>query len=126
MNQELRKHQKNTDVGYKLGMEIAEKDHILVFGCGNGGIMDAVASGAFDNEGKIISIYPNWIKKLDDRFKNTSQSIETDSMDERKRFLEKSDVFVICPGGCGTLDEFFDVLTLKYLHRHSKKSFFSI
>ena len=42
-------------------------------------------------------------------------------MDERKKlFLEKSDMFIICPGGIDTLDEFFEVLTLKYLHRHSK------
>lgn len=113
---------KYTDVGYKLGAEIAKKGHSLVFGGGNDGMMGAVASGVFDNGGEIISISPNWINEFDDRFKNSSQRIETDSMDERKKlFLEKSDVFVICPGGFGTLDELFEVLTLKYLQRHSKK-----
>ncbi|WP_296890314.1 TIGR00730 family Rossman fold protein [uncultured Methanobrevibacter sp.] len=112
-----------TDVGYKLGAEIAKKGHSLVFGGGNDGMMGAVASGVFDNGGEILAIFPNWIMELDDdEFNNSSQMIKTSSMDERKKlFLEKSDVFVICPGGFGTLDELFEVLTLKYLHRHSKK-----
>ena len=79
-----------TDVGYKLGAEIAKKGHSLVFGGGNDGMMGAVASGAFDNGGEIIAISPYWLKEFDDKFKNYSQSIETSSMDERKKlFLEK-------------------------------------
>ena len=80
-----------TDVGYELGLKIAEKNHDLIFGGGNDGMMGAVAA------------------------------IITDTINERKDlFLEKSDVFIVCPGGLGTLDEFFDFLALRYLNRHSK------
>ena len=111
-----------TDVGYELGLKIAENGHSLVFGGGNDGMMGAVASGVFDNGGEILAIFPEWIMEFDDQFKHSSQVIPTESMDERKKlFLEKSDVFIICPGGFGTLDELFEILTLKYLRRHSKK-----
>ena len=111
-----------TDVGYELGLKIALNNHSLVFGGGNDGMMGAVAKGVYDNGGKITSISPWWINEFDDPFDGYDECIKTDSMDERKKlFLEKSDVFIIVPGGIGTLDEFFEVLTLKYLNRHSKK-----
>ena len=110
-----------TDVGYELGSKIALNNYSLVFGGGNDGMMGAVAKGVFDNGGKITAIAPEWINAFDDPFKGYDEYIKTDSMDERKNlFLEKSDVFIITPGGIGTLDEFFEVLTLKYLHSHSK------
>ena len=102
-----------TDVGYELGLKIASNKHSLVFGGGNDGMMGAVAKGVHDKGGNIT---------FDDPFKGHDEYIKTDSMDERKKlFLDKSDVFIIAPGGIGTLDEFFEVLTLKYLNRHSKK-----
>ncbi len=111
-----------TDVGYELGLKIALNNHSLVFGGGNDGMMGAVAKGVYDNGGKITSISPWWINEFDDPFDGYDECIKTDSMDERKKlFLEKSDVFIIVPGGIGTLDEFFEVLTLKYLNRHSKR-----
>ena len=111
-----------TDVGYELGLKIALNNHSLVFGGGNDGMMGAVAKGVYDNGGKITSISPWWINEFDDPFEGYDECIKTDLMDERKKlFLEKSDVFIIVPGGIGTLDEFFEVLTLKYLNRHSKK-----
>ena len=111
-----------TDVGYRLGLELALNNHSLVFGGGNDGMMGAVASGVFDNGGEIIGIAPEWIGEFDDDFKNCTEYIKTDSMDERKNlFLEKSDAFVIVPGGIGTLDEFFEIIVLKFLKRHDKE-----
>ena len=110
------------EVGYDLGSKIASEGHSLVFGGGNDGMMGAVASGVFKNNGEIISIAPEWFDDFDDDFKNCTEYIKTSSMDERKKlFLEYSDVFIIVPGGIGTLDEFFEILVLKYLKRHSKK-----
>lgn len=110
-----------TDVGYSLGLELALNNHSLVFGGGNDGMMGAVASGVFDNGGEIIGIAPEWIGEFDDNFKKCTEYIKTDSMDERKNlFLKKSDAFVIVPGGIGTLDEFFEIIVLKFLKRHDK------
>lgn len=111
-----------TDVGYELGCKLALSNHSLVFGGGNDGMMGAVARGVFENGGDVLSIAPQWINEFDDEFQYSNAYIKTDSMDERKNlFLQKSDAFIIVPGGIGTLDEFFEVLTLKYLHRHTKK-----
>ena len=113
--------EKYTDVGYELGLRIAQNGHSLVFGGGNDGMMGAVASGVHAAGGNIISIAPYWIGEFDDPFKNSHKHIETQSMDDRKvLFIQNSDAFIIAPGGFGTLDEFFDVLILKYLKRHDK------
>lgn len=114
--------EKFTDVGYELGLKIALNNHSLIFGGGNDGMMGAVASGVFDNGGEIIGIAPEWIDEFDDDFTNCNEYIKTDSMDERKNlFLEKSDAFIIVPGGIGTLDEFFEIIVLKFLKRHDKE-----
>ena len=111
-----------TDVGYELGLRLAENGHHLVFGGGNDGMMGAVASGVHDNNGEITAIAPTWIDEFDDEFEYAQESIQTDTMHERKElFLEKSDAFIVCPGGIGTMDELFDFLTLKDLGRHDKK-----
>ena len=89
---------------------------------GNDGMMGAVASGAYANHGEIIAIAPTWIENFNTEFQHADEHIKTDTMHQRKElFLELSDVFVVCPGGVGTMDEFFDFITLRELNRHSKK-----
>lgn len=111
-----------TDVGYELGLRIAEEGHSLVFGGGKDGMMGAVASGVYDKGGHITTIAPKWIDDFDVEFENYDNYIKTDTINERKDlFLEQSDLFIVCPGGLGTLDELFDFLALRYLKRHSKK-----
>ena len=110
-----------TDAGYELGLKIAENGHSLVFGGGNEGMMGAVAAGVYANGGHITSIMPHWMVEHCVEFENCDEYIRTDTMNERKElFLEKADVFITCPGGLGTLEEFFDMVSLKYLDRHSK------
>jgi len=112
---------KYIEEGYKLGKTISHRGHELVFGGGSEGMMGAVSRGVRDNNGKIIGIAPEWMKNFEDIFHDCDEFIHTSSIDERKKlFLEYSDAFIISPGGIGTLDEFFDILTLKKLKRHDK------
>ena len=111
-----------TDEAYRLGCRIAEENHTLVFGGGDTGMMGACARGVHDNGGKSIGIAPEWIGNFEPLCENSTEFIYVDSMDERKRgFLENSDAFIISPGGIGTLDEFFEIITLKKLEQHDKQ-----
>jgi uncharacterized protein (TIGR00730 family) len=107
---------------YELGKEIANKGHKLVYGGGNTGIMGATSQGVIDNGGEVLGIAPEWMKNYEGMCKSCSKFIHTKTMDERKSlFLKHSDAFVVAPGGIGTLDEFFEILTLRRLERHHKK-----
>ncbi len=111
-----------TNEAYELGCQIAERNHALVFGGGDTGMMGACARGVSDNDGKSIGIAPEWINNFEPLCKTCTEFIYVDSMDERKnKFLEKSDAFIISPGGIGTLDEFFEIITLKKLKQHDKE-----
>jgi uncharacterized protein (TIGR00730 family) len=111
-----------TNEAYRLGCKIAEKGHTLVFGGGNTGMMGACAKGVHDNNGKSIGIAPEWIGEFEPLCPNCSEFIYVDSMDERKKgFIENSDAFIISPGGIGTLDEFFEIITLRKLKKHEKE-----
>ena len=111
-----------TDVAYELGTLIAQKGHTLVFGGGNTGMMGACAHGVYDNNGKSIGIAPEWIGNFEPICQDCSEFIYVDTMDERKnKFVENSDAFIISPGGIGTLDEFFEIITLRKLKRHNKE-----
>ena len=105
-----------TDEAYKLGCRIAEEGHTLVFGGGDTGMMGACAKGVHDNNGNSIGIAPEWMRNFEPLCEKCGEFIYVDSMDERKRkFIEYADAFIISPGGIGTLDEFFQIITLKKL-----------
>ncbi len=113
--------EKYTNEAYNLGCAIAENGHTLVFGGGDTGMMGACARGVHDNDGKSIGIAPEWIGGFEPLCEKCSEFIYVDSMDERKnKFVENSDAFIIAPGGIGTLDEFFEIITLKKLKQHNK------
>ena len=113
---------KYTNEAYRLGQEMALKGHNLVFGGGDTGMMGACAKGVHDNGGKSIGIAPEWIGDFEPLCKECEKFIYVDSMDERKnKFVENSDAFIITPGGIGTLDEFFEIITLKKLKQNDKE-----
>ncbi len=111
-----------TDAAYELGCKMALKGHTLVFGGGDTGMMGACAKGVHDNNGKSIGIAPEWIGEFEPLCDRCTEFIYVDTMDERKNeFVKNSDAFIISPGGIGTLDEFFEIITLKKLKQHDKE-----
>lgn len=105
----------------ELGAKIAERGHTLIYGGGATGLMGAAARGAYSRGGKIIGVVPSFLNVDGILFDNCTELIFTETMRERKALMEqKSDAFIMTPGGVGTFDEFFEILTLKQLGRHSK------
>ena len=111
------------DAGEELGRKMAKRGIGLVFGGGRNGMMGAVARGIAKENGEILGISPAFFEEANAEisFENCTEFIHTETMRERKRLLEeKADAFIITPGGIGTFDEFFEILTLKQLGRHNK------
>lgn len=107
--------------GYLLGKRLSENGHSLVFGAGNRGMMGAVSKGFNDNNARILGISTVFMSEFQEVCEYCSEIIYAKSMDERKKlFVEHSDCFIISPGGIGTLDELFEILTLKNLERIDK------
>ncbi|MCQ2405352.1 MAG: TIGR00730 family Rossman fold protein [Clostridia bacterium] len=104
----------------QLGEALAGRGHTLVFGAGGNGVMGAVARGAAKAGGEIVGIVPNFFP--DGVLSPACTDIRrTETMRERKQMMEDvSDAFIMAPGGVGTLDEFFEILTLRQLDRHQK------
>ncbi len=104
----------------RLGEIIAENGFSLVYGAGATGCMGAVARGVKGAGGYVMGITPDFIQNFEEVF-DCDNTIMVDTMAERKTLMEKhADIFIIAPGGIGTMDEFFQVLTLKYLERASQ------
>ena len=107
--------------GEELGRKMAEKGHGLVFGGGRTGLMGAVIRGVNEKKGFSIGIAPKFFDKMGVLSKQCSLFIFTETMRERKQLMEqKSDAFIMTPGGIGTYEEFFEIFTLKQLGRHKK------
>lgn len=105
----------------ELGEQLAKRGHTLVFGGGTNGLMGAVARGFSKTDGKIIGIAPSFFNVDGVLFDKCDEFIYPDTMRKRKELMEqKSDAFIMTPGGVGTFDEFFEILTLKQLGLHSK------
>lgn len=101
----------------ELGKIIAKNNFSLVYGAGATGCMGAVAEGVEENNGFVMGITPDFIGEFEDIF-DCDNTVKVDTMAERKTLMEKhADIFFVAPGGVGTMDEFFQVLTLKYLRR---------
>ncbi|MBQ6570610.1 MAG: TIGR00730 family Rossman fold protein [Clostridia bacterium] len=113
--------QKYLDAAYNLGKLMAQRGYGMVFGGGANGIMGATVRGADENGGKSVGVAPRFFDTDGILYKNCTEFIFTDTMRERKQIMEdRSDAFIVAPGGIGTFEEFFEILTLKQLGRHGK------
>ena len=115
--------QKYKDVVYDLSFNLAKRGHTLVFGGGTHGVMGSCARGFKAGGGKVIGVVPKFFKETipEVLFTDCDKTFWCDTMYQRKQIMEEqSDAFIIAPGGIGTYDEFFSVLTTKQLDRHTK------
>lgn len=106
-----------------MGEEMAKRGHSLVFGGGANGLMGAAARGVKKGGGYILGVIPKFFEdeSVEAVYKDCDKLIEPDTMRERKQLMEdNADAFIITPGGIGTFEEFFEILTLKQLCRHNK------
>ena len=108
----------------QLGYLLAQNNIRLIYGGGNSGIMGAVANAMLEKNGKITGIIPQLLTEWEHQHEGITELIVVDNMHTRKRMLyELCDSALILPGGFGTLDEFFEMLTWNQLNIHNKKIF---
>lgn len=107
----------------QMGKEMVARGHSLVFGGGGNGLMGAAARGVHSAGGKILGVIPKFFMEdtVEVIYNFCDEMIEPDTMRERKQIMEdNADAFIVTPGGIGTFEEFFEILTLKQLCRHNK------
>lgn len=108
-------------IARELGRELALRKLTLVYGAGPTGMMGAVADAAWDHNGDVIGVIP---KLLAEREEGRSDKIDlrlVENMNERKALMaDLSDGFIVLPGGLGTYDEFFEMVTWSQLRFHDK------
>lgn len=109
------------DTAESLGRAVALRGDAVIFGAGKYGVMGAAARGVSAEKGELIGVSPRFFIEDNVLYDGCTELVFTETMRERKAIMEdRADAFVICAGGIGTFEEFFEVLTLKQLRRHSK------
>ncbi|WP_410005739.1 TIGR00730 family Rossman fold protein [Aequorivita nionensis] len=109
------------DAAIKLGKIFSERNITLVYGAAKIGVMGTIAKSVLDNNGKVIGIIPNFLKKKEVVHLGLTELITTENMHERKmKMQEESDGFIALPGGMGTLEELFEIITWLQLGLHQK------
>ena len=107
----------------ELGRELARRGHSLVFGAGANGLMGAAARGVHAGAGRVLGVIPKFFDEEDVEaiYDKCDELIFTDTMRQRKETMENNaDAFIVVPGGIGTFEEHFEILTSKQLCRHNK------
>ena len=109
------------DQAVRLGERCADAGIEVVYGGGHVGLMGVVADAAIAKGGKVTGLIPEHLMNREVGHTGISELIVTSTMFDRKeRMIAGSDAFAVLPGGLGTLDEFFEVITLRQLGYHQK------
>jgi uncharacterized protein (TIGR00730 family) len=105
----------------EAGRTIAERGWTLVYGGGGVGLMAATANAALAAGGEVVGVIPDLLMRRESGHPGlTRLEIVTDMAVRKQRLIELADGFLILPGGFGTLDELFEVVTLRQLGLHQK------
>jgi uncharacterized protein (TIGR00730 family) len=108
----------------ELGRSLAVAGIALVFGGGRIGLMGIAADAALANGGQVIGVIPAALRDRELAHQGVSELVVVETMHDRKRVMaERADAFAVLPGGIGTLDEFFEILTWRQLGLHDKPIF---
>ena len=104
-----------------MGVTLAQRQIRLVYGAGNIGLMGVLADAVLENGGEVLGVIPDFLKEKEVCHTGLTELVVTQTMHQRKQIMEeRSDGVIVLPGGFGTLDEFFEILTWKQLHLHNK------
>lgn len=109
------------DTAFQMGIAVAERGIQVIYGGGGTGLMGALANGALSVSGDVIGIIPKFFNTTEKAHASLTRIEVVDNMHERKaRMAELADAFIALPGGFGTLEELFEVLTWSQIGLHSK------
>jgi uncharacterized protein (TIGR00730 family) len=104
-----------------LAQVFADQDIRLIYGGGSVGVMGIIADEVLNRKGLVTGVIPQFLLDLEVGHKEVTELIVTENMHQRKqKMADLSDGFIILPGGFGTLEEFFEVLTWLQLGLHNK------
>lgn len=100
----------------EIGEILVQNQYATVYGGGEVGLMGALAKSVLKNKGEIIGVIPQFMVDMNWGYSEVSEMIVTETMMQRKEtILSLSQLAIALPGGCGTLDELLDAITLKQL-----------
>ncbi|WP_223558461.1 TIGR00730 family Rossman fold protein [Chryseobacterium lathyri] len=106
---------------FLLGRTLAKQDIQLIYGGADVGLMGAVADGALNEKGEVVGVLPHFLQSKEIAHKKLTELILVETMHERKtKMNDLCDGVIVLPGGYGTLEEFFEMITWAQLGLHKK------
>lgn len=112
------------EMAHSLGTMMAKNNIALVYGGASIGVMGTIADAVLANGGAVIGVIPKTLVNYEIAHKNLTELHIVEDMHQRKKMMyDRSDAFLSLPGGMGTLDEMFEILTWSQLKLHSKSCF---
>lgn len=110
-----------SELTYNLGIALAVRKIELVYGGASVGLMGTIANGVLENGGRVIGVLPHFLAKKELEHHSLTELIMVDDMHERKaKMSDLADGFIALPGGFGTMEELFEMLTWAQLGLHNK------
>ncbi len=105
----------------ELGAQLARRDWNVVYGGGHVGMMGALADSTLAAGGRVIGVIPEHLMRPEVAHQALTELLIVDSMHTRKRIMaSRSDAFIVLPGGYGTFEEMFEMVTWRQLQLHAK------
>ena len=111
----------HVEAARSLGSAMARRGITLIYGAGGIGLMGVMADAVLAEGGTVVGVIPESLESLEVAHRELSEKVVTEDMFQRKQvMMDRADAFVVLPGGFGSLDEFFEVLTWKQLGLHDQ------